>query len=147
MSSGTKRFTQIDSSTGEAIEGFVAVIKPKQKSSFERHFTMNQAALMTVAQTLNHDQMRVFLALCAHLDYENFIQVPQIEIAEKLKMHKQHVSRAIKHLIEFEVIIDGPKIGRSKSYRLNPNYGWKGTINNHKKALKNGLTVINGGKI
>lgn len=144
---GTKRFTQVDSSTGESIEGFVAVIKPKQKSSFKRHFTMNQAALLTVAQTLNHDQLRVFLALCAHLDYENFIQVPQIEIAEKLKMHKQHVSRAIKHLIEFEVILDGPKIGRSKSYRLNPNYGWKGTVKNHDKALKNGLTVIDGGKL
>jgi hypothetical protein len=144
--SGTKRFTQVDSSTGEAVDGFVAVIKPKVKSSFERHFTMNQAALLSIAQTLNHDQTRVLLALFAYLDYENFIQVPQIEIAEQLNMHKQHVNRAVKALIANEIILDGPKIGRSKSYRLNPNYGWKGSVSNHKKVLKHGFSVIDGGK-
>ncbi|MGL5280489.1 MAG: hypothetical protein ACRC8W_01810, partial [Plesiomonas shigelloides] len=66
-----KRFTQIDESTGDVIGGFVAVIRPKQKSSFERHFTMNQAALITIANELNHDQMRVLMALLASLDYEN----------------------------------------------------------------------------
>ncbi|MEL6092848.1 helix-turn-helix transcriptional regulator [Plesiomonas shigelloides] len=140
-----KRFTQIDESTGDVIGGFVAVIRPKQKSSFERHFTMNQAALITIANELNHDQMRVLMALLASLDYENYIQIAQVEIAEALRMQKTHVSRAIKNLIEFGIILEGPKIGRSKTYRLNPQFGWKGTITNHKKALKNGLRVIQGG--
>ena len=141
-----RRVTQIDLETGEDLGGFVAVVRPKQKSSFQRHFTMNQAALLTIANELNHDQMRVLMALLADLDYENYIQVAQIDIAEALNMQKTHVSRAVKNLLEFGIVIEGPKIGRSKTYRLNPQFGWKGTVTNHKKALKNGLTVINGGR-
>ena len=83
-----RRITQVDQTTGEELGGFVAVIRPKQKSSFQRHFTMNQAALITIANELNHDQMRVLMALLAELDYENYIQVAQMDIAEALTMQK-----------------------------------------------------------
>ena len=143
---GTKRFEQVDSVTGEVMDGFVAVIRPKQKSTFERHFTMNQDALLKLAKELKPEQIRVFLALLAHLDYENYIQVPQTGIMKDLGIQKANVSRAIRALLEKEVVLQGPKIGRSISYRLNPNYGWKGSISNHKKALKNGLSIIQGGR-
>lgn len=142
-----RKVTQVDLETGEDLGGFVAVIRPKQKSSFERHFTMNQAALKIIATELNHEQTKVLMMLLAELDYENYIQVAQIDIAESLAMKKSAVSRAIRHLLEFGIIIEGPKIGRSKTYRLNPQFGWKGTVSNHKKALKNGLSVIQGGKV
>ncbi|HBR3029622.1 TPA: hypothetical protein L9R08_005408 [Klebsiella pneumoniae] len=141
-----KRVGQIDLDTGEEIGSFVAVIRPKQKSTFQRHFTMNQAALLTIANELNHEQMRVLMALLAELDYENYIQVAQTDISVALKMQKANVSRAIKNLLEFGVILEGPRIGRSKTYRLNPQFGWKGTVSNHKKALRNGLSVIQGGR-
>jgi biotin operon repressor len=141
-----RKVTQVDLETGEDLGGFVAVIRPKQKSAFERHFTMNQAALELLAKTLTGEQFKVLMMLLASLDYENFIQVAQADIAEKLEMQKTNVSRSIKGLIDLGVIIEGPKIGRSKSYRLNPQFGWKGTVNNHKKALKNGLSVIQGGR-
>ncbi len=108
---------------------------------------MNQAALELLAKTLTGEQFKVLMMLLASLDYENFIQVAQADIAEKLEMQKTNVSRSIKGLINLGVIIEGPKIGRSKSYRLNPQFGWKGTVSNHKKALKNGLSVIQGGKV
>ncbi|SWX96660.1 Uncharacterised protein [Klebsiella pneumoniae] len=107
---------------------------------------MNQAALLTIANELNHEQMRVLMALLAELDYENYIQVAQTDISIALKMQKANVSRAIKNLLEFGIILEGPRIGRSKTYRLNPQFGWKGTVSNHKKALKNGLSVIQGGR-
>ncbi|WP_227633436.1 hypothetical protein [Klebsiella pneumoniae] len=87
------------------------------------------------------------MALIADLDYENYIQVAQIDIADALKMQKTNVSSAIKNLIDFGIIIEGPRIGRSKTYRLNPQFGWKGTVSNHRKALKNGLSVIQGGRV
>ncbi|EJE3041864.1 helix-turn-helix domain-containing protein [Salmonella enterica] len=141
-----RKVTQVDLETGEDLGGFVAVIRPKQKSSFERHFTMNQAALKIIATELNHEQTKVLMMLLADLDYENYIQVAQIDIAESLGMKKSNVSKAVKNLIEFGIILEGPKIGRSKTYRLNPQFGWKGTVSNHKKALKNGLSVIQGGR-
>lgn len=142
-----RKVTQVDLETGEDLGGFVAVIRPKQKSAFERHFTMNQAALELLAKTLTGEQFKVLMMLLASLDYENFIQVAQADIAEKLEMQKTNVSRSIKGLIDLGVIIEGPKIGRSKTYRLNPQFGWKGTVSNHKKVLKNGLSVIQGGKV
>jgi biotin operon repressor len=140
-----RKVTQVDLETGEDLGGFVAVVRPKQKSAFERHFTMNQAALELLAKTLTGEQFKVLMMLLASLDYENFIQVAQADIAEKLEMQKTNISRSVKSLIDLGVILEGPKIGRSKSYRLNPHFGWKGTVNNHKKALRNGLSVIDGG--
>lgn len=107
---------------------------------------MNQAALITIANKLNHNQMHVLMALLADLDDENYIQVAQIDIADALRMQKTNVSRVVKNFIEFGIILEGPKIGRSKTYRLNPQFGWKGTVSNHKKALSNGLSVIQGGQ-
>lgn len=143
----SKKFTQIDMDTGEEVGGFVAVIRPKQKSAFERHFTMNQDALKILAKTLTGEQFKVLMMLLADLDYENYIQVAQADIAESLEMQKANVSRGVKALLDIGVILQGPKIGRSHSYRLNPQFGWKGTVKNHKKALKHGLSVIDGGKV
>nr|WP_250997004.1 hypothetical protein [Escherichia coli] len=55
---------------------------------------MNQAALITIANELNHAQMRVLMALLAELDYENYIQVAQMDIAEALNMQKTNVDFA-----------------------------------------------------
>ena len=40
-------------------------------------------------------------------------------------MNRHNVNRSIKKLIELGVILGGVKIGISRSYRLNPNFGWK----------------------
>jgi len=143
----SKRFTQVDTSTGEEVGSFVAVIRPKQKSAFQRHFTMNQDALKILAKTLTGEQFKVLMILLADLDYENYIQVAQADIAESLDMQKTNVSRSVKVLLDLGVILLGPKVGRSHSYRLNPQFGWKGTVANHRRALKNGLSVITGGKV
>lgn len=134
-----KRITQVDESTGEIVGGFVAVIRPKQKSPFERHFTMNQASLLILANSLTGEQLKVLLALLSDLDYENYIQVAQSDIANNLSMQKTNVSRSVKALLDLGVILEGPKVGRSKTYRLNEQFGWKGTVPNHNKALKKRL--------
>lgn len=106
---------------------------------------MNQSALLMLANSLNGEPLKVLLAMLTELDYENFIQVAQADIADVLQINKVNVSRSIKAILELGVIIQGPKVGRSFSYRLNPQFGWKGTTNNHRKALRNGLSVIQGG--
>ena len=145
--SGTKRFTQIDESTGEVTGSFVAVVQPKRKSAYQRHFTMNQNTLIALANNLSHEQLRVLLALFANLDYENYILIEHSNISSQINMLRPNVSRAIKNLVVKEILLEGPKIGRNKSYRLNPNYGWKGSVATHDKVLKSGFEVINGGLI
>ncbi len=46
----------------------------------------------------------------------------------------------------FEEIAKDPKVGRSKCYRLNPNYGWKGKVKTLQEARREQLRVIEGGK-
>jgi len=127
---------QFDLTTGEVIEGYIAVLQPKTKNGFERHFTMNQDALDILADNLRGSEFRVLMKLLKRLDYENLIQVPQNEIAEELKMEKQNIHRAINKLIEIEILLKGPKIGKTCSYQLNPSFGWKGKAKNHKRALE-----------
>ena len=61
--------------------------------------------------------------MLARLDYENLIQVNQAEVSEQVGMNRHNVNRSIKKLIELGVILEGVKIGISRSYRLNPNFG------------------------
>ncbi len=131
-----KKIGQFDLNTGEVIEGYIAVLQPRIKSGFTRHFTMNQEALDIIAENFDGAEIRVLLKLLKYLDYENLIQIQQKEIADELKMDKSNLHRAIKTLIDFGVILKGPKIGKSCSYRLNPNFGWKGKAKSHQKALK-----------
>jgi len=131
-----KKIGQIDLNTGELIEGYIAVLQPKTKNGFERHFTMNQQALDIISENLEGSEIKVLLKLLKYLDYENLIQVQQKEIADELKMQRSNLNRAISRLIEIGVILSGPKIGRTCSYRLNPKFGWKGKATSHRKALE-----------
>ena len=57
-------------------------------------------------------------------------------------MHRQHVQRSIKRLIQLGIILEGVKIGISRSYRLNPSFGWKGSAKGHREVLHEHLKVI-----
>ena len=68
--------------------------------------------------------------------------VNQAEVSEQVGMNRHNVNRSIKKLIELGVILEGVKIGISRSYRLNPNFGWKGSAKGHREALHEHLKVI-----
>ena len=104
---------------------------------------MAQEAMMMLAQSnLTGNDMKVMWAMLARLDYENLIQVNQAEVAEQVGMNRHNVNRSIKKLIELGVILEGVKIGISRSYRLNPNFGWKGSAKGHRQALHEHLKIV-----
>lgn len=80
-------------------------------------------------ESMTGEQWRVFAYLISRLDYDNYLRVPQVEVAEHLHMQKPHVSRAIKGLIDLDVILPGPMAGRYKTYRLNPRIAHRGAKN------------------
>ena len=133
-----KRLGQIDMNTGEVLEdGFVAYVTPKRKNGFGTGWVaMAQHAMDLLADSdLDGQGWRVLAKLLSRLDFENLLVLNQAELARDLKMHRQHVQRAIKKLIELGVLLEGPRIGISRSYRLDPNFGWKGSARNHVTAL------------
>ena len=143
----SKNLGTVDLDTGEILEG-VPVWVGRQPKIQDRWFMAFQDAFIKLAQDkdLTGETSRVLHYLMGRLDFENFIQVPQMEIAEQLEMQKQNVSRSVKLLIKKGILLRGPKIGRSSSFRLNPQYGWKGKVRNLDQAKRNRLEVIDGGK-
>lgn len=146
-----KYIEQVDRETGEVMQGCMVYLPYRPKLT-ERWFMAFQDTFIELAKdpelTLEHKN--VLLYLFGKLDFENFIQQSQIDIAEGLGMQKQNVSRAMKLLVEKQIVLEGPKVGRSKCYRLNPHYGWKGKVKNleeyRKEERREQLRVIEGGK-
>lgn len=133
-----KRLGQVDMQTGEIIEdGFIAYVAPKRRNGFSKEgwVAMANHAMAVLKQVRSLDDLRVLFALIERLDYENLIVANQAEIARELEMRPPHVNRSVKNLITLGAIFEGPRIGVSRSYRLNPEFGWKGSARNHVIAL------------
>ena len=150
-----KRVGSVDLETGEILPHVLVAMQRKVPNGFAAGWiAMAQGAMVELAMNIkNVDDWRVLSMLLGFLDFENLIQVEQTGLAEKLGMQKQNVNRSIKRLVDLGCLLEGPKISRSRTYRLNPTYGWKGTGKNHHKALRTaekaaaaGLTVHKGGK-
>lgn len=126
--------------SGEIHGEVVLVAVPKRQNGFKGWVAMSQEAVEAIATNIkDSEDLRVFLMLVAKLDFDNYIQVPQVDIAKALGMKRSNVSRAIKNLVERQILLKGPKAGRSWTYRLNPAYGWKGSAHNHRAALKKAI--------
>ena len=132
----------------------MAVLMPKRRNAFrEGWVAMAQEAtkLLAKQKDLGLDGFRVLMLLISMLDFENLIQVSQAEIAKELDMQRSNVARAIKRLIGTGALLEGPRIGVHRSYRLNPRFGWKGSAVGHHSAIQErmratGLSVVAGGR-
>jgi hypothetical protein len=129
----------IDRNTGETQDGVFVYCPKKQHSSFTKGGFMvlsQDRSEMLANSSLGLVDFRVLHKLIGILDMDNLIAINQSEVAASMGLQKQNLSRAIKRLIAEEILIEGAKLGQHKSYRLNAYYGWKGTIENHNKALE-----------
>lgn len=128
MGNGYKStFKTINTATGEIIDGIPVYVAPKIHLK-EGWFMGFQEAFLQMAKDkdMTGEVTRVLHYLFANLGFENYIVLPQRQIAEELNIKKENISRAMKILTEKGIIVEGPKLGRTKTYRLNNKYGWKG---------------------
>lgn len=82
---------------------------------------INEAVAMD--PDLDGVDLRVFLYLSARIDIEEFVHIPQLEMAMALGRRKEHISRSIRKLTERGLVISSPKGTRSSEWKLNQNYG------------------------
>lgn len=114
--------------TGEVYNG-LAIPKKKRYPREAEFMTMFKEGWEYIAKLkLKPTETSVLCQLMTHLDYENWIPVCQETIAEELNLKKQHVSRAIKALVKYEILEreHDPRDKRRWAYRLNADLGWKG---------------------
>jgi hypothetical protein len=79
---------------------------------------------------------RVMWELLALLEFDNFLALDQTAIARDLGMPASNVNRAIKRLVEIGAVVVGSPTGAHKSYRLSPEWVWRGKAEDHPKALE-----------
>jgi predicted transcriptional regulator len=126
----------VNTKTGEIKDGyFVYVAYPKAKIRNERWMMTFQDSLIVIAKDkeLTGEVKSVLFFLMGNLEFENYITIKQVEIAKQLEMQKTHVSRAMKLLVDKSIILK-VKEGSTTGYKLNPNYGWKGKVENREIA-------------
>lgn len=115
-----------DEETGE-IKGAVSFFRKKSGLPEGGWIAVMQEALAWLAeQNLPNEQYRVLMFLMSKLDWENYLRITQRSIAEALDMKQPHVSRAMKALVSRGIIIEGPRMGNNKTYRLDPHMAMKG---------------------
>ena len=127
-----RKIASFDQDTGEILRGVIVYCGVKQ-NPYSTGWVMNsQEALELLAsdKDLTKESLRVLMFLMARLDFENWIQITQKEISEKLGIKKPNISKAVLLLEEKGIILRGPKLGRSSAFRLNPYFGWKGKVKN-----------------
>ena len=131
------RVEQVDLETGEVVQ-MVALKPTRAPHPFRKggFVQMSQEAMMELAiNPVSGESMRVLMALCAVLDFENYIQLSQTDLAKLLGMQKQHVNRAMHELCERGILIKGIKVGRCLTYRLSPTFGFKSKGSNFTKLM------------
>lgn len=141
----------VDQKTGEVLEKeqytFVAI--PARQKIKEDWFMAFQDAFKELAKDreIRGEPRSVLDYLMANLSFENFIAIEQITVSKELGIDKTNVSKAFKILVEKSIIEQGPRIGNTRSYKLNPFYGWKGRVKSLQEERKKRLKSIDGGKL
>ena len=127
----------VNQKTGEKKEGyFVYIAYPKPKITGTRWMMTFQDSLAIIAtdDDMTGQTLKVLLLLMSELEFENYITIKQVTVAEKLKIHKPDVSKAMRILVNKGIILK-VKEGATTGYKLNPHYGWKGKVSNREKEI------------
>ena len=124
-----RNLATIDLDSGEILNGIPVYFNTKIKWR-EDWFMGIQEAFIALAkdEEISGRTRRVLDYMFGKLGFENYIVIQQKEISEELKLDKSDISRAISLLLKKGIILPGPRLGRTKSYRLNSNFGWRGKI-------------------
>ena len=106
-----KHVEQIDRETGEVMQGCMVYI-PYRPRLTERWFMAFQDSFEEIAKDpeMTGETYKVLMYLYSKLDFENFIQQSQMDIAEGLGIQKQRVSRAMKVLTSKQIVLEGQKL-------------------------------------
>lgn len=132
------RVEQLNVETGEIVQLVAHKLRttphPFKKAGF---LQMSQEALLELAKNpVSGEARRVLDALCATLDFENYIPVSQRDLAALIGIKQPNVSRAMSELTERGIIVKGCRSGLSMTYRLSPTFGFKSKSANYRKLVQ-----------
>ena len=92
-----------------------------------------------VAENLTLSDYRIRDYLIGSIGIGNYVFVNQREVARNLNLNKSTVNESIKRLLSLEILIAGPKSGRSNTYMVNPALCFFGSLNDGVKARREAI--------
>ena len=78
--------------------------------------------------------LRVFLYLLSCLEWDNHIRCVQKDMGLELGISRQSVWRAMQRLVEYGILLPGPRFGHHPTYRLNTAIAYYGPLSRRRKA-------------
>jgi len=100
-----------------------------------------QDILKKAVKDLTEGELRVLNYMLGIMDFENWINIPQKQIAKEVGIHPVTISKITKRLAE-KGYIEIYKKGRENYYRIRPEVAWKGTEREHLKILRNNNPLL-----
>lgn len=92
---------------------------------------------------LTQTDYRVRDFLMGTIGLGNYVFVNQAEVARELNVRKASVCDSIKRLCDMQILLKGPKSGRSNTYMVNPAFCFAGGLGN---GIKERTETIKQGK-
>jgi len=109
---------------------------------YGRKVMVFQKILERASKELTEGELRVFNYMLGVMDFENWINIPQKQIAKEIGIHPKTISRIVNSLAG-KGYIEIYKKGRENYYRIRPEVAWKGTEREHLKILRNNNPILN----
>lgn len=134
MEKPNKRIIQIDSDTGEELDGTVVYFAPKRRIYPKGFITMSQEGLRAICGNgvIGKAELRLLLLLLSEMTYENLIPYTQSEFAKRHDLNKTVVNRCWNNLVVEDILLFYKKEGANKYYVVNSEYAWKGRWRNYR---------------
>lgn len=131
----------VDKESGEVLaEGGldgVPIWVPKRQIRAEEFVIVSQQAFRHLSKKgLSGQSWQVLFYLCGWMDFENWLEVPQSEIAKALEISRPQVCNAVKKLIEAELLSWEVIPGKRSKLRLAVELFWRGKLKEQVKAVR-----------
>lgn len=124
-----KRFGHFtDSESGDVSSGMVLVPTRVRIKGPYALLMLDALGDLSEDRGVGVQEWRVLAKIISRMDFENWVRLPQSEIAESLRMRQPHVSRSLNALAERGILVRGPKVAGGYTYRLNSQFIWRGRV-------------------
>ena len=109
--------------------------KKRYKVDYTRLFHPTLVRL-AIDKELTGTDLRVFLAVVGHLNYENFLNMSQQALADVIGIKQQDVSKSLKKLVNKGYMEITGQIGRQNIYRVDPHLVHRGRAKSYKRLCE-----------
>ncbi len=91
-----------------------------------------QQAFRSIARdrSLGWEAGSLLLFIIGEMGFENWVRIPQQEIADYLGMRQPNVSRALNALVDRGILVRGDRAAGAHTYRINSHLAWRGKVKN-----------------